>query len=101
MARRQPEGRFVRERMLKDLRSLPRAWFERVQQQSLRGTPDVLGCLNSRFVALEAKRGPGEKPTELQLYKLRLIEQAGGFAAVPNPENWDDIFAELQEIARG
>lgn len=44
-----------------------------------KGTPDLLACVGGVFVAIEVKR-PGEKPTELQQYRLERIEAAGGIA---------------------
>ena len=45
------------------------------------GTPDILACLDGRFLALEVKR-PGGKPTPLQAAQLRRWQEAGALAAV-------------------
>jgi len=50
------------------------------------GTPDILACLDGRFIGIEAKAG-GNKPTELQLHNLRRIDDAGGLALVINETN--------------
>ena len=50
------------------------------------GTPDILACLDGRFIGIEAKAG-GNKPTELQLHNLRRIDEAGGLALVINETN--------------
>jgi hypothetical protein len=50
------------------------------------GTPDILACLDGRFIGIEAKAG-NNKPTELQLHNLRRIEEAGGHALVINETN--------------
>jgi hypothetical protein len=50
------------------------------------GTPDILACLDGRFIGIEAKAG-GNKPTELQLVNLRKIHVAGGLALVINETN--------------
>ena len=50
------------------------------------GTPDILACLDGRFIGIEAKAG-SNKPTELQLHNLRRIEEAGGHALVINETN--------------
>jgi hypothetical protein len=52
------------------------------------GTPDILACLNGRFIGIEAKAG-NNKPTDLQLVNLRRIEEAGGHALVINETNLD------------
>jgi Holliday junction resolvase len=44
------------------------------------GTPDILACLEGRFIGIEAKAGRG-KPTDLQISNLRKIHNAGGSGA--------------------
>jgi len=50
------------------------------------GTPDILACLNGRFIGIEAKSGPN-KPTDLQTFNLKRIDEAGGLALVINENN--------------
>jgi hypothetical protein len=50
------------------------------------GTPDILACLQGRFIAIEAKAGKN-KPTDLQTLNLKRIDEAGGLALVINEEN--------------
>lgn len=45
------------------------------------GTPDILACVNSRFVAIEVKR-PGGIVSALQKANIERIRQAGGVAFV-------------------
>lgn len=45
------------------------------------GTPDIIACINGRFIAIEVKR-PGGVVSQLQRANLKLIEQAGGVAFV-------------------
>lgn len=45
------------------------------------GTPDILACLNGRFVAIEVKQ-PGGRVSPLQMAHIKLINQAGGVAFV-------------------
>jgi hypothetical protein len=47
------------------------------------GTPDILACVDGRFVGIEAKAGKG-KPTALQVRALALIDAAHGLALVIN-----------------
>ena len=58
------------------------------------GTPDILACLDGRFIGIEAKAG-SNKPTELQLHNLRRIDEAGGLALVINETN-----LELLDVLR-
>ncbi len=64
------------------------------------GIPDLVGCVNGRFVALEIKSSTG-KPSELQVYKINLINAAGGFATVVSPKNWEEVKQELIRISEG
>lgn len=45
------------------------------------GTPDLIGSLRGRFIAIEVKR-PGGVVSPLQKAHLKLIRQAGGVAFV-------------------
>lgn len=68
------------------------------------GIPDILGCVNGHFVALELKKDAKEVRKKrgrikLQRHVLRAIKKAGGYAAVVCPETADDILAELLDIA--
>jgi Holliday junction resolvase len=54
------------------------------------GTPDILACLNGRFIGIEAKAG-NNKPTDLQIQNLRRIDIAGGTALVINENNLELI----------
>lgn len=54
------------------------------------GIPDILACVNSRFVAIEVKAQNG-KPSELQLYHIKKIREAGGIAFILYPSGWDQF----------
>lgn len=60
------------------------------------GIPDFVGCLNGRFIAIEAKAGKG-KTTALQDRELEKIRASGGFAMVVNEENLDRLKIEINE----
>lgn len=47
-----------------------------------RGLPDIICCYRGRYIALEVKRDPSGKPTELQAFRLAEITRAGGIARV-------------------
>lgn len=54
------------------------------------GVPDILACVNGYFVGIEVKAQNG-KPSELQLYNIRQIRKAGGFAYVVYPSGWERL----------
>jgi len=51
------------------------------------GIPDILTCVNGHFVGIEVKAQNG-KPSELQLYNVKKIREAGGFAIVLYPSGF-------------
>lgn len=57
------------------------------------GIPDILACVNGYFVGIEVKAQNG-KPSELQLYNVNKIREAGGFAMVLYPSG----FAKFKEF---
>lgn len=61
---------------LRYLKSI-KAWTVKTIASNRAGVPDILACINGRFIAFEIKR-KGEKATPLQLYNGREIEDAGG-----------------------
>lgn len=54
-----------------------------------------MACVNGYFVGVEVKAQNG-KPSELQLYNIREIRKAGGFAMVLYPSG----FNEFKEFIR-
>lgn len=83
------------------LEALPNTWVERVQQVSIRGTPDWILCVRGHFVALELKKDDETMPDALQIHKLNKIQRASGLAFVVSPENWEAIYKILIDIATG
>ena len=47
-----------------------------------RGVPDILACIDGRFLACETKE-LGEEPSSIQLYQLSKIREALGVTVVP------------------
>lgn len=62
------------------------------------GIPDILACLNGYFVAIEVKAKNG-KPSELQKYHVRKINDAGGLAIILYPQDWE-LFVWLVKYLR-
>lgn len=57
------------------------------------GIPDIIGCFDGCFIAIECKAGKGTT-TALQERELTRIQNAGGYALVVNEKNIN----QLQEI---
>jgi Holliday junction resolvase len=54
------------------------------------GVPDIVGCVQGKFLAIECKAG-GNKPSVLQQRELHAINTAGGVAVVINEDNIDEV----------
>jgi len=59
------------------------------------GTPDIITCLNGRFIAIEVKH-KGNKATPLQLAKIEQIRASGGIAFVAYSK--DDVISKLNKL---
>lgn len=69
-----------------------------IQQQSIRGTPDRLLCVNGMFVALELKKGIAAHRDPLQRYVLKKILQSGGYGRFVYPENLNEVLGEIESL---
>lgn len=58
------------------------------------GIPDILACIDGLFIAIEVKSDRG-KPSALQLRNIRVIREAGGYARVLYPKEFQDFKEEL------
>ena len=58
------------------------------------GIPDIIGCKNGKFIAIECKAGKG-KVTALQERELIAICNAGGFTFIVNETCLDELEERL------
>jgi Holliday junction resolvase len=63
------------------------------------GIPDILACVNGRFVAIEVKAENG-KPTELQKWNVEQIKSSGGIAMILYPQDWERFAAMIDEVLK-
>jgi hypothetical protein len=63
------------------------------------GIPDIIGCKNGKFIAIECKAGKG-KTTALQERELIAIGNAGGFTFVVNETCLDELEERLMAWTR-
>lgn len=94
-----PETVF-RQKFRAKLDKIPNCWFESIQQKSISGTPDLLGCVNGFFVGLELKSTDEEKASKLQELKLARIAQAGGMGLLVSPGNADAAIEIIKHLAK-
>lgn len=64
------------------------------------GVPDLLACVDGYFVAIEVKAENG-KPSELQLWNVEQIRNAGGIAIVLYPDQFDLFKLLIKELNDG
>lgn len=72
------------------------AWFVKYwagATYTKNGIPDILACVCGCFIAIEVK-APNGKPSPLQIHNLKMINNAGGFALLLYPDQFD-LFKEL------
>lgn len=67
-------------------------WFVKyfANRMTKAGVPDILACVNGRFVGIEVKATNGH-PSDLQLWNREQIRNANGIAIILYPEQWDDF----------
>lgn len=93
----QPETRF-KIKLLKLLKEeVPHGVFEKIAQRSVRGTLDIVGCVNGRAVVLELKTLDGRLDS-LQVWNLKRWKKAGAYAVMVDPSNYLQIIEELKAI---
>lgn len=61
------------------------------------GVPDLLCCYKGRFIALEIKAERGHA-SDLQLYNVRKINDAGGIALVLFPKDFEKFAAMVENL---
>jgi len=61
------------------------------------GVPDIICCVNGKFLAIECKAGKG-KTTPLQDRELEHIRMAGGVALVVNENNVEEVEAAVIKL---
>lgn len=60
---------------------------EGVKKFTKDGVPDILCCFEGLFIAVEVK-APKGRPSKLQLYNLKKIDESGGFAFLLYPKDF-------------
>lgn len=76
-----------------------KTWSNGVQRS---GVPDLLVCCNGYFLGVELKAENG-KPSELQLWNIDKIREAGGIAIVLYPKQYEEfklLIKRLQEYMK-
>ena len=84
-----PEGK-VKSKVTKILREYGASYFfPATGGYGRSGVSDIVCCYRGRFIAIEAKATPKQKPTALQGAYLAEVKNAGGYAMVIHVDNVD------------
>lgn len=76
------------------------AWFVKYwagAQYTKSGIPDILACINGRFFGIEVKAQSG-RPSEIQMYNIRKINDAGGIGIVLYPSKYEEFTAFVDAL---
>ena len=79
----------LQSKLLKELKKV--GWFYKASDRFRAGIPDIIGCYQGRFVALELKVDP-RKVTPLQDYELKAIYREGGSAQIVSYNNKTKLY---------
>lgn len=81
------------------LTTLPKTWFFKywAGPYSKAGIPDIIACVNGKFVAIEVKAENG-KPSALQVRNIELIRASGGKAYLLYPKDFESFKNDMREL---
>lgn len=84
------------------IKSLPNTWIVNIWGGGFMkaGIPDLLICINGRFMALELKR-EGGIVSPLQERNIKLINEAGGIGMVLFPDDFEKFKEYASAVANG
>lgn len=74
----------VKKSVCAKLKTIPDLWFYKTSDRFTSGVPDILGCYQGKFFAIELKDPdkPSKTHHKLQLFIINEIKKAGGIAGV-------------------
>lgn len=95
-----PEGQF-QDKVIKYLKTIEKCWYVKVWGGGFQksGIPDLICCINGKFIALELKAANG-KPSKLQEYNINKIKKCGGIGYILYPHQFEDFKKEVEEICK-
>ena len=63
------------------------------------GIPDIIACVNGRFVGIELKSEKGTT-SPLQDYNLKQIEKSGGISMILRPSGFENFKKIIEELLK-
>ncbi len=90
------------ENRVKEYLSLNGCWFCKFFANSYTkvGVPDILACVNGKFVGIEVKAEKG-KPSQLQIHNRDRIRESGGISIILYPEQFENFKNFIQRMIAG
>lgn len=84
------------------LKELPNTWFYKNWGggYSVSGIPDIIACVNGKFVGIEVKAEDGH-PSALQLRNISLIEKSKGIGLIIYPKDFEMLKSLLKAVSEG
>lgn len=81
---------------------LPNTWFYKhhATRYGKAGIPDIIACINGRFVGIEVK-APKGKASPLQERNIKLINDNGGYGVIVKPDDFEELKINLKRISKG
>lgn len=61
------------------------------------GVPDIICCVNGKFVAIEVKAANG-RPTPLQIMNIQEINRCGGMAIIVYPKDFENLKGIIEAL---
>jgi hypothetical protein len=88
------ENEFRDRHIIPFLKRMPLTKYFIKQANSVRGIPDIICCINGKYIELEVKKDKNElsKPRhKLQEYEMQKTRNANGWAFTVYPDNWEEV----------
>ena len=83
------------------LNTLPNTWHFKhwAGPYSPSGIPDIIACVNGRFVGIEVKKDSG-KVSKLQERNIRLINNANGVGVILYPNDFENFKKMIMKLVK-
>jgi len=80
----------LKQKIMRMLFNLPNSIWERIEQKSIKGTPDIIGCYKGRSFWLEVKNKIKKVKNyeKIQIIKLNKHTKAGGVSMILTQDNY-------------
>ncbi|KAI3350124.1 hypothetical protein [Clostridium botulinum] len=89
------------EKVIKFLNSLDNTWHVKIWGGGFMraGIPDIIACINGRFVAIELKADTGIV-SELQKRNINLITESKGIGMILYPKGFEKFKKEISSLSK-